>query len=116
MKTLEYYQLLDSILNKFLNSKDGFISRDAIFNNKVDCPLDILPFLEKKGYIKEIPSGFYITFEGKCFLSDGGFVGEYLVKRETFENARTSAKFSKAAAVIGVIGLIISLVALLVQL
>ena len=114
MKTLEHYQLLDSILKRFLNSKDGFISRDAIFNDKIDCPLEVLPFLEKKGYIKEIPSGFYITFEGKCFLSDGGFIGEYLVKRETFENTRTSAQFSKAAAIIGSIGLIISLIALFV--
>jgi hypothetical protein len=65
----------------------------------------VIRFLAAKGMLEEVGDGYKITYWGKTFHHQGGFIGQY--KRE-----RAHLYVTVIAAVAGVLTLLISLIAL----
>ncbi len=106
--TIEYFNnwCLDEILRTFAKVNGGRVERWALFQDPPENYASAVALLVKEGYLKEDKYGFEITFNGKAFIQQGGFVGEYRRKRTLFY-------CTIVAAVTGVIGVLLFFAALL---
>lgn len=104
-KSFYYNKRLDLILETFVENESGFITKRNLFDNAPKDFPDALSFLVAEGCLEEDDYYFKITYKGKALINQGGFVGKY--RRE-----RTLFYFSVIGTITGVIGLIVSIVAL----
>ena len=101
---------LDDVLNMFNGVKAGIIPRELLLNGE-KTPEDwrrAIDFLTEEGYLKEFESYFEITYRGKAMLHNGGFVRKDRRERALFY-------CTVVAAVCSLLGLFVSLVALVCQ-
>ena len=105
--TTEYFNKLrlDTVLKMFVDVPNGRIDKIVLCDNTTNEFYSAVSLLATEGYLKEDKYGFEITFKGKAFFEQGGFVGEY--RRE-----RTLFYCTIVAAVSGVLGLLLSIGAL----
>ncbi len=107
MNNLKFYnKRLDSLLETFDTVSSGRIEKTLLLNDAPDDFNEALSFLANEGYLEEDRYSFKITYKGKFFRKQGGFVRQY---------CRECALFycTIIAAVSGVLCLLVSLVALL---
>jgi hypothetical protein len=106
MTQLEFdYARLDEILDLFDHIEGGYACHEALINNAPEDFDAVIRFLAAKGMLEEVGDGYKITYWGKTFHHQGGFVSQY--KRE-----RAHLYVTVIAAVTGVLTLLISLIAL----
>ncbi len=101
---------LDEVLGMFNGVQTGRIPSNLLLDDE-KAPKDWLcaiDFLTEEGYLKEFEDYYEITYRGKAMLRDGGFVGKD--RRE-----RRLAYSTIIAAVCSLLGLLLSLVALICQ-
>lgn len=97
---------LDVLLETFSKVPGGRVDKALIFDDAPEDYASAVAFLVEEGYLKEDKYCFEITYKGKAFFEQGGFVGEYRHERLLFY-------CTVVAAVTGVIGVLLSVVALL---
>lgn len=101
---------LDEVLRMFNGVKTGMIPADLLLNHE-KAPEDwhrSIDFLTEEGYLKQSDDYFEITYRGKAMLRDGGFIRKDRRERALFY-------CTVIAAVCSLLGLVVSLVALVCQ-
>ena len=78
-------------------------------DNSLEDWCSAIEFLVEKGYLKEHKDNFEITYAGKAFIHDGGFVGKD-------RRNRILSYCTIIAAISSVLALVVSLIALICQL
>lgn len=107
MNNLKFYnKRLDSLLETFDAVSSGRIEKTLLFNDAPDDFYEALSLLVEEGYLEEDRYSFKITYKGKFFRDQGGFVRQYRRERALFY-------CTVIAAVSGVLCLLASIVALL---
>lgn len=101
-----YYKRLDDLLATFANRKGGSILKVDLFNKAPEEFGMALSFLVAEGCLEESKYGFQITYKGKAVIKQGGFVRKYRRDCLLFYS-------SIIGTIAGVLGLLISVVALL---
>ena len=101
---------LDEQLRMFENTKSKYIPREILFgDNSLEDWCSAIEFLVEKGYLKEHKDNFEITYAGKAFIHDGGFVGKD-------RRNRILSYCTIIAAISSVLAFVVSLIALICQL
>lgn len=109
MTTSDFYnKRLDTLLNTFLGVPSGCIEKAVLLDNAPDDIPEALSFLSAEGYLEESEYCFKITYKGKALIEQGGFIRKHRRERALFY-------CTVVAAVSGVLGLLVSLAALLCQ-
>jgi len=107
MTTAKYYNVrLDCLLRMFLGTSDGIIEKRVLFDNALEDWDAALDFLVAEGYLEESDYHMKITYKGKAFVEQGGFVGKHLREHVLFY-------CTIVAALCSAVGLVFSVLALL---
>ena len=100
---------LDELLRMFEGTGNRIPQKVLLGNEPPEDWCIAISFLVDKGYLKEHDDCFEITYKGKAFIHDGGFVGKN--RRE-----RVLLYCAVVAVVCSILAFIVSLVALVCQL
>lgn len=101
---------LDEVLRMFVEAKDGKIPASLLLDEE-KAPEDwcaAIGFLTEEGFIKKSGDYYEITYRGKSFLHEGGFLRKDFRERILFHSA-------VIAAVCSLLALLVSLIALICQ-